>query len=73
MHQKKTCQRMRKLVIICPAGLGLAPDSVAVEDEVWIIAGSPVPFILRPVGNNKYKLIGEVYVHGIMHGEVWRA
>jgi len=38
-------------------------------DLYWILAGSQVPFILRPVGNNKYKLIGEVYVHGTLHGE----
>ncbi|KUJ23875.1 HET-domain-containing protein [Mollisia scopiformis] len=69
MYRKKVCQKMRKLVIISPGGLGLAPDSVAIDDEVWIIAGSQVPFILRPVGENRYKLVGEAYVHGVMHGE----
>ncbi|KAF8856023.1 hypothetical protein BDZ45DRAFT_675824 [Acephala macrosclerotiorum] len=71
MQQKRKCQNMRKLVIIHPNGLGLAPDSVAIGDEVWILAGSQVPFILRSVDGSlrRYKLIGEAYVHGIMHGE----
>jgi len=45
--QKRICQNMRKLGIIHPGGLGLAPDSVQIGDEVWILAGSQVPFILR--------------------------
>ncbi|KAI0491039.1 heterokaryon incompatibility protein-domain-containing protein [Xylaria cf. heliscus] len=40
-----------------------------VDDEVWVLAGGNVPFILRNVGEGRYKLIGECYVHGIMHGE----
>jgi hypothetical protein len=69
--QKRKCQNMRKLVIIHPGGLGLGPDSVQINDEVWILAGSQVPFILRSVDGSprRYKLIGEAYVHGIMHGE----
>ena len=71
MLEKRKCQNMRKLVIIHPGGLGLAPDSVQIGDEVWILAGSQVPFILRSVDGSprRYKLIGEAYVHGIMHGE----
>jgi hypothetical protein len=61
MLQKRKCQNMRKLVIIHPGGLGLAPDSVQIGDEVWILAGSQVPFILRSVDGSlrRYKLIGE--------------
>jgi hypothetical protein len=30
-----------------------------------------VPYVLRPRGNNEYELVGEAYVHGIMHGELF--
>ncbi|KAK4985167.1 hypothetical protein LTR66_008260 [Elasticomyces elasticus] len=50
--------------------LGNGPKSVAAGDEVWILAGGNVPYILRQKDNGNYELIGECYVHGIMHGEV---
>jgi hypothetical protein len=69
MHEKAICQENRVLAIISPGGLALAPESTAIDDEVWIIAGSPIPLMLRPLGQNRYRLIGGTYVHGIMHGE----
>lgn len=27
------------------------------------------PFILRPEGDREFTTVGDVYVHGIMHGE----
>ena len=74
--------------------LGLGAMSMEVGDEVWVMKGSKVPFLLRKIGeeeddeqgtdtsvDNKkgkekartrrtyYKYIGDLYVHGIMHGE----
>jgi hypothetical protein len=69
MHEKAICQQNRTLAIINPRGLALAPESTAIDDEVWIIAGAKVPLMLRPLGENRYRLIGETYVHGVMHGE----
>ncbi|TEY65559.1 hypothetical protein BOTCAL_0138g00010 [Botryotinia calthae] len=43
--------------------------NISIGDEVVIMAGSPVPFILRQGIDGRYKLIGEAYVHGIMFGE----
>lgn len=75
--------------------LGIGAMSMEVGDEVWVVKGSKVPFLLRKIGeeedgdedtessaNNKkgkekararktyYKFVGDLYVHGIMHGEV---
>ncbi|KAK8101332.1 HET-domain-containing protein [Apiospora kogelbergensis] len=53
-------------------GLGYEPQP---GDEVWILAGGKVPFILRPVTEGqshqelRYKLVGDCYVEGIMDGE----
>ncbi|KAK5744570.1 hypothetical protein LTR17_001965 [Elasticomyces elasticus] len=52
--------------------LGYGPDSIRIGDQVWILAGGKVPFILRPKVNGRFELVGEAYVHGIMHGEAVR-
>jgi hypothetical protein len=59
----------RSLFIDCNGELGLGPSSIEIRDEVWILAGVSVPFILRPEGEGQFRLISEAYVHGIMHGE----
>ncbi|KAG4441387.1 hypothetical protein IFR05_003144 [Cadophora sp. M221] len=45
--------------------VGLAPDHVEYGDRLYILDGARVPFLLR--GN---RLVGEAYVHGLMHGEL---
>ncbi len=49
--------------------LGMAPRSAQVGDQVWILPGTSVPFILQPLNNGNFQLVGEAYVHGIVHGE----
>ncbi|KAL9577887.1 MAG: hypothetical protein Q9212_006079 [Teloschistes hypoglaucus] len=49
---------------------GMGPRHVAEGDEVWLLQGARVPFVLRPNSENgRYQLIGQLYVHGILHGE----
>ncbi len=63
-------QFARHLFITANKRLGCGPKSARPGDEVWILAGGRVPYILRPAGDQEYELVGEAYVHGIMHGEV---
>lgn len=49
--------------------LGNGPVSLEIGDQLWIIAGADIPLLLRPLSNGKYQLVGQAYVHGIMHGE----
>jgi hypothetical protein len=51
--------------------LGNGPRSTRPGDQVWILAGAKVPIILRPQENGKYMVVGDSYVHGIMHGEAF--
>lgn len=54
---------------ISTSGLvGLAPSHVEVGDMICIFLGGHVPYLLRKCGEG-YTLVGEAYVHGIMHGE----
>ncbi|KAK4222868.1 heterokaryon incompatibility protein-domain-containing protein [Podospora fimiseda] len=48
---------------------GIGPVDFELGDEVWILEGGRTPYLLRrrDVG---CVLIGEVYVHGIMYGEL---
>ncbi|TGO50066.1 hypothetical protein BOTNAR_0407g00050 [Botryotinia narcissicola] len=49
--------------------LGIGAQSLRPCDEVWVLAGASVPFILRRGEDEFYELVGEVYLHGVMHGE----
>lgn len=48
--------------------LGFGPNCTAAGDQIFLLIGSDLPFILRPAGN-EFKLVGACYVHGIMYGE----
>ncbi|KAK3614284.1 hypothetical protein LTR56_027351 [Elasticomyces elasticus] len=55
-------------------GLGDAPEA---DDEIWILDGGRVPFLLRPYPDDSdhagcFSLVGDCYVHGIMDGEATR-
>ena len=61
--------------------LGTGARSLRAGDEVWILGGGKVPYVLRPVKKKadgesvvetKHRLIGEAYVHGLMHGDPHR-
>ncbi|KAI2619941.1 HET-domain-containing protein [Hypoxylon sp. NC1633] len=59
--------------------IGLGPSTVAQGDEVWILSGGRVPFLLRPRemrpehdhagGLSDYVFVGDTYMPGLMHGE----
>lgn len=51
--------------------LGNGPKCSRPGDEIWLLAGAKVPFVLRPYDDGKYLLVGDAYVHGIMHGEAF--
>ena len=53
--------------------LGLCPMSAEIGDSIWIFRSAKVPFLLRRMPGNKcFKLVGEVYLHGFMNGEIGR-
>lgn len=53
--------------------VGLGPANVESGDKIVVFYGSRVPHLLRrvegPGGEMVYRLVGDAYVHGIMHGE----
>jgi hypothetical protein len=49
--------------------LGKGYHTIKAGDEVWILQGAEIPYVLRPTETGRYRLVGQSYVHGIMHGE----
>ncbi|KZM24929.1 hypothetical protein ST47_g3927 [Ascochyta rabiei] len=64
---------------------GLCFPDARPGDEVWVLAGGRVPFVLRGLNNTtgstteagtgpeSFRLVGECYLHGFMDGEALRA
>jgi hypothetical protein len=57
--------------------IGAGPPDTRPGDQVWILCGGQVPFVLRQTENGstdldracERRLVGDAYVHGIMDGE----
>jgi hypothetical protein len=66
----------RKMFRTKSGSLGMGPKSVMEGDEVWVLPGAKVPFVLRSFEGGRepkrYTFIGEAYVHGYMNGEAVR-
>ncbi|KAF1988906.1 hypothetical protein K402DRAFT_402594 [Aulographum hederae CBS 113979] len=58
----------RRLFTTAGRSMGLGPASLLPNDQIWILYGGKTPYVLRPKGNH-YRLIGECYLQGMMHGE----
>ncbi|TVY68799.1 Heterokaryon incompatibility protein 6 OR allele [Lachnellula suecica] len=48
---------------------GLCPSTAKEGDDIVLLYGGNVPYLLRPSGVNTFKLVGECFVEGIMKGE----
>ena len=60
----------RKFAVTQSGYMGWMPEIAREGDELWILEGGNVPYILRRVGREEdYELVGEAYVQGLMMGE----
>lgn len=66
----------RRLFLTQKGYLGLGPRSLRPGDEIRLLAGGKTPFVMRPSKTiisgqhvSSCYLIGDAYIHGIMHGE----
>lgn len=49
----------------------MGPRLLREGDEIVLVKGGMVPLVLRARGEGRWKLVGDAYVHGIMHGEAF--
>ncbi|KAF1922416.1 uncharacterized protein M421DRAFT_426919 [Didymella exigua CBS 183.55] len=61
--------RWRVVFLTRNGRFGLGPVVSDFLDEVWLPMGAKMPFVLRPTGRGTYKLLGQVFIYGIMRGE----
>jgi hypothetical protein len=70
-HAEGRVSQGREMFITEQGFLGLGPSTIRKDDQVWLLSDSRVPFVLRPFAETaSFTLVGECYVHGIMHGEM---
>lgn len=62
-------QTNRKPFISTKGYVGLVPGHSLPGDTIIIIFGTVQPFVVRNVGKDRWELIGEAYVYGLMDGE----
>jgi hypothetical protein len=67
-HRIRAGTYARELFLLNTGHLGQGFKSLRRDDELWILCGASMPFLLRPVSPGRYQLVGEAYVHGLMHG-----
>jgi hypothetical protein len=59
----------RRFCTTTNGALACVPKASREGDIICVLFGGEVPYVLRPTGGVFYWVIGECYVHGIMHGE----
>ncbi|CZR51419.1 uncharacterized protein PAC_01295 [Phialocephala subalpina] len=59
----------RRLFVTNDWRLSLGPQSIQQGDQIWMFAGERMPFVLRRVGETRYRVIGHTYVHGLLERE----
>jgi hypothetical protein len=51
--------------------LGYGHATLLTGDEICLLAGATVPYILRPLENGHFQLIDETFINGCMFGKMW--
>ncbi|KAK5659162.1 hypothetical protein OQA88_1252 [Cercophora sp. LCS_1] len=59
--------RMRVFLTV-EGWVGKGPESMAPGDELWIVPGAKIAFVLRRMGQ-VFSYVGHAYVHGMMGGK----
>lgn len=66
----------RCLFTTCSGKMGLCHPNTLPGDEVWVMSGIQVPFVLRPLDSAdagcaaRYSFLGDCFLNGIMDGEL---
>lgn len=49
--------------------IGLGPAACSLDDDVCVLFGGQVLYVLKEQSDTKYEFIGECYLHGMMDGQ----
>lgn len=67
----ETTRERRRIFITNKGYFGIGPKALVEGDICCILFGARVPYILRPLEDSTYLLVGECYVRDIMLGEAF--
>ena len=59
----------RRLFWTAEGYMGLGPAAAKVGDQICVLHGGQVLYVLRARSANEHEFVGECYVHGLMDGE----
>lgn len=65
----ETYCRDRRLMRSTNGGVGLVHAGAQVRDVIAVVLGCNTALTLRHVADNRFKLVGDAYYDGMMHGE----
>ncbi|KIN08752.1 hypothetical protein OIDMADRAFT_23516 [Oidiodendron maius Zn] len=68
LNKKGGAQFSRNFGVTAAGGMGIFPENAKANDRICVFVGGRVPYVIRPWGQ-RFKLIGECYVDGMMDGE----
>lgn len=58
---------------LCPGGLALAAIRAQEGDTVALVSGVSYPLVLRPNEENRFRVVGPLFLPGVMDGELKEA
>jgi hypothetical protein len=65
-----TIYHERRLFATEKGFLGIGPWTLQESDAIILVAGADIPYAFRQdKGTNRWRLIGEAYIHGLLNGE----
>ncbi len=59
----------KRMFVTKDGRLGMGPQSLECDDEIWGLEGASVLFVLKRLDKENFQLLGEAFVFGAMHGE----
>ncbi|RDW63631.1 hypothetical protein BP6252_11176 [Coleophoma cylindrospora] len=62
--------RDRCFAVTAHGYIGLVPACSQIGDEIYLLGGVTVPFVLRQKSEMKFMIVGDSYIHSVMEGEV---
>lgn len=68
-HEATLVTRYRRFAVTGRGYFVMGPDVMEEGDIVAVLYGGRTPFVLRPIADGNWSLLGECYVHGMMDGE----
>ncbi|KAH7064195.1 heterokaryon incompatibility protein-domain-containing protein [Paraphoma chrysanthemicola] len=60
----------RKIFCTTNGYIGICPEWAQAGDWMYFAEGGDVPFVLRRIEEDRFRLVGESYCHGLMSGQI---